>query len=287
MKGNIHYDINLPENVDNILSKDFWMLENLSRDILVNASDPMKFSASVSIYVRKGSALADINLIPTQVEAPCIVNIHRSQILQMKYVSEDFDAMFIVLSKRFTDYLFLLLKDCRVYGTACRLQVVPIAEELIPDFEKNVKILKSLSEDVNNPYAYQALVFALSSFFFHTGIKCYLPYVETYPRGNNRIPDKFFDLVQQNFRKERFLDFYAGQLEITPKHLSRTIKALTGCTAVEWIERYVILEAKVLLRSTNLNIQQISNELNFPSQSFFGKYFKKNVGMSPKEFRNT
>ena len=60
------------------------------------------------------------------------------------------------------------------------------------------------------------------------------------------------------------------------------MKNLTGFTAVEWIERYVVLEAKVMLKASNLNIQQISDELNFPSQSFFGKYFKKNVGMSPK-----
>ena len=49
----------------------------------------------------------------------------------------------------------------------------------------------------------------------------------------------------------------------------------------------MILEAKVLLKSSNLNIQQIADELNFPSQSFFGKYFKKLTGVSPKEFRNS
>ena len=58
-------------------------------------------------------------------------------------------------------------------------------------------------------------------------------------------------------------------------------------TAVSWIERLVVLEAQVMLKSSNLNIQQISDELNFKSQSFFGKYFKKFTGMSPKEFRNS
>lgn len=56
-------------------------------------------------------------------------------------------------------------------------------------------------------------------------------------------------------------------------------------SAAEWIDDYVILEAKALLRSTNLTIQQISYELNFPSQSFFGKYFKRLTGMSPKEYK--
>ena len=101
------------------------------------------------------------------------------------------------------------------------------------------------------------------------------------------MPERFLNLVQIHFKIERFLKFYAEKLDLTPKHLSRTMKNLTGFTAVEWIERYVVLEAKVMLKASNLNIQQISDELNFPSQSFFGKYFKKNVGMSPKEFRNS
>lgn len=104
---------------------------------------------------------------------------------------------------------------------------------------------------------------------------------------HNRIADRFIRLVQEHFRRERFLDFYAGKLDITPKHLSRTIKIQTGASAVDWINRYVILEAKVMLRSSNLNVQQIAEALNFPSQSFFGKYFKKATGVSPKDYRNS
>ena len=81
--------------------------------------------------------------------------------------------------------------------------------------------------------------------------------------------------------------FYAKELEITTKHLGRTIKAQTGFTASEWLDRLVVLEAKVLLKSTSMTIQQIAEELNFSSQSFFGKYFKNLVGISPKEFRNS
>ncbi|MDR1180556.1 MAG: helix-turn-helix domain-containing protein, partial [Bacteroidales bacterium] len=54
----------------------------------------------------------------------------------------------------------------------------------------------------------------------------------------------------------------------------------------DWIDNFVILEAKALLKSTNMTIQQISDELNFPSQSFFGKSFKRIVGMSPKMYRD-
>jgi AraC-like DNA-binding protein len=58
-------------------------------------------------------------------------------------------------------------------------------------------------------------------------------------------------------------------------------------SAKKWIDDYVIWETKALLKSTNMTVQQISDELNFPSQSFFGKYFKRLVGLSPLEYRKT
>jgi AraC-like DNA-binding protein len=63
------------------------------------------------------------------------------------------------------------------------------------------------------------------------------------------------------------------------------IKEASGTTANDWIDRYVVLEAKALLKSTGMTIQQISEELNFSSQSFFGKYFKRRTGMSPSEYK--
>ena len=99
------------------------------------------------------------------------------------------------------------------------------------------------------------------------------------------LTKQFLELVKENFRKERQLKFYADELCITPRYLSRVVKESSGSSAADWIERYVVLEARALLKSTNMNIQQISDSLNFPSQTFFGKYFKRRVGMSPKEYR--
>lgn len=282
----LNYDIELPDKVRNILSKDFWVLEKFDRAMIPMLSDPVKFTSNVSILVKKGRCKADINLFSYQIQGPCIVNIRSSQILQLSSISDDFDSSFIVMSRKFCDKLFLMLQDCRVYPTAVGNQLVSVPAGLLPAFEDFYRHINLIFQDAENPYVYQAMVLAISSFFLEAGYKCYLPLMADLPYGNNRILDKFMSLVQQNFKSERFLEFYADQLQITPKHLSRTIKALTGSTAVEWIERYVILEAKVLLKSTNLNIQQIADELNFHSQSFFGKYFKKKVGMSPKDFRN-
>ena len=83
----------------------------------------------------------------------------------------------------------------------------------------------------------------------------------------------------------RSIAYYAKLLCISPKHLSATIKIMSGQTASEWIDNYVIIAAKAMLRSSSKTIQQISNDLNFSNQSFFGKFFKKYVGVSPTEYR--
>jgi transcriptional regulator, araC family len=94
-------------------------------------------------------------------------------------------------------------------------------------------------------------------------------------------------LVEKNFKKYRQLNFYADKLCITAKYLSTTVKNNSGISASEWIKRYVILEAQRLLKNSSMTIQQISNELNFPSQTFFSKYFKHQIGLSPKEYRKS
>ena len=287
MDRRLKYDMELPEKVSNILETDFWVLEKCNTAMLPVLADPIKFTSNVSIFLKKGKCKADIDLISQDISAPCFINIRHSQILQLSYVSDDFDCSFIVMSKRFCDNLFLLLQDCKYYQIAIREQVVKIPTELYSSFVNLYSRIATIFNEKENPFSYQAMALGLSSFFYEMAYKCYQPLAKEFLKSTNRITTRFLALVQKHFKEERFLDFYAEKLEISPKHLSRTMKNETGFSAVEWIERYVILEAKVLLKSTNLNIQQISDELNFPSQSFFGKYFKKKVGMSPKEFRNT
>lgn len=97
----------------------------------------------------------------------------------------------------------------------------------------------------------------------------------------------FMELLQNHYKKERTIKFYASKLCITPKYLSLLIKELTGRSASNWIDECVILEAKNLLRFSGLNVQQVAYELNFANQSAFGKYFKHITGMSPTHFQNT
>jgi len=98
---------------------------------------------------------------------------------------------------------------------------------------------------------------------------------------------QFIRLVEENYRRERRVGWYAQQLNITPKHLCETVKQVSRRTPNEWIDNYVTLQLRVLLKNTTKSIKEIADELNFPNQSFMGKYFKENVGMSPTLYRRS
>lgn len=99
------------------------------------------------------------------------------------------------------------------------------------------------------------------------------------------IFQNFLDLVEKNYSSEREIGYYAEKLFITQKYLSVVVKNISGVSPTEWINRSVLLSAKALLATTDLTVQQISTELNFPNPSFFGQYFKRNIGVTPKHYR--
>lgn len=96
---------------------------------------------------------------------------------------------------------------------------------------------------------------------------------------------EFIKLVEQNFRAERRVSWYGERLCITPKYLSEIVKTVSCRTPNEWIDKYVTLELRVQLKNTSKSIKEIAEELNFPNQSFLGKYFKEHVGVSPSAYR--
>lgn len=102
---------------------------------------------------------------------------------------------------------------------------------------------------------------------------------------NEQIFEQFMSLLSQYHNSERSVQFYADKMCLTSNYLSGEVKACSGRSALEWINDYVILEAKTLLMYTTLSVQEISYRLNFPTQSSFGKYFKKQTGVGPKDFR--
>ena len=101
----------------------------------------------------------------------------------------------------------------------------------------------------------------------------------------NEIFVRLIQLIEQYYMQERSVEFYADKLCLSPKYLSALSKSICGYTVQELVFKAIIRKCISLLKNTQKNIQEISNEFGFPNASYFGTFFKKQMGMSPQQYR--
>ncbi len=272
------------------IDKDFILINNIS--IMPVFDFPFKLDVTAAMICATGTIKGSINLTPYSAEAPCLVVILPDQILQYEYVSDDFSGHIILMSKRFSDSLLLNLQErMPLFFSISSNPFMPLNSEQLDILTHYYQMLQSTVLMKDNPYRSEIVKHLTQAFFYGT-YHIFQGFLH-----NSRISGKdkkskhelllerFLNEVQMHYKQQRGIEFYAGKLCLTPKYLSKVVKETGGLSAGEWIDNYVMLEAKALLKSTNMTIQQISDELNFASQSFFGKYFKRHAGVSPKEYR--
>jgi len=97
---------------------------------------------------------------------------------------------------------------------------------------------------------------------------------------------QFKTLVSRHCERERNIPFYADLLHITPHHLSAVISRASGHSAMYWINRAVVLRAKVLLHTSGMLTYEIAERLNFANPPAFNNFFKREAGFTPKEYRD-
>ena len=166
--------------------------------------------------------------------------------------------------------------------------VLKLQTNEIETFKEYFQVIKQKLSDNHNHFRKDLIRTLMLAMFYDVGNVIYrvksfddslLPY--------EKVFTAFLQMLKENCRKERRVAWYAQQLKITPKYLSQAVKRVSGQSAVEWIESYVTMELRVLLKNSAMSIKEIANELNFPNQSFLGKYFKEHVGVTPSAYRKS
>ena len=265
---------------DIILIDDFT---NISTPIF---NYPFKLDMLFIVVCTKGAMKGMIDFKPCCLSAPFVTIILPNQILHYEYISEDFTGYCLVVSERFAPEMLPHIDKQLSMAVAIKenpySQLNPESMSAIRKFFFSIKKIMTMTD---NPYRLE-MVKHLTMMFFYIAYPYFQKHIGTTAQTRQSLlAEQFTKLVREHFRNERETAFYANKLNLTPKYLSQTIKSITGKSTSGWIENFVMLEAKALLKSTNMTVQQISNELNFPSQSFFGKYFKRQTGMSPRMYR--
>ena len=270
--------------VENAIDNDIILLD---KPFISSAFQyPFKVDVTAIIICIKGTTEGIINLKPYTTNEACFITVLPGQILEYKSVSEDFSGLFIIMSSKFTDSLITNVADRLPLLLAVRDNpVINLDEEALEGMIKYFNLLKKVIRVKEHPYRLETVRYLTLAVFYGGGV--FFHNVSDNKKMTHRetIVDKFLRLVQIHYKDERGLEFYANKLCITTGYLSKVIKETSRKPANDWIDEHITLEAKALLKSTDMTIDQISEELNFPSQSFFGKYFKRITGMSPSEYK--
>jgi AraC-like DNA-binding protein len=247
---------------------------------------PFKVDVTAIIICIKGTTEGSINLKPYTTDGSCFITVLPGQIMEYKSISEDFEGLFIIMSSKFTESLVPNVANRLPLSLSVRDNpVIPLDKYTLEGLIHYFELIKRVIRVKEHPYRIETVRYLTLSFFYGTGVFLHNVADKKKMTHQETVVEKFLHLVQTHFKEQRGLEFYADKLCITSQDLSKTVKQTSGKPANDWIDEHVTLEAKALLKSTNLTIDQISEALNFPSQSFFGKYFKRVTGMSPREYK--
>lgn len=247
-----------------------------------------KTDVTTTIIYEKGWVRVSIDMKEYTVKAPSVVNFLPDTIYNVMECSEDLEYKIVIFSKNFTDNLFLNLDRMHPLRTAVQNNPVNEGAEHVYVYNKYLSMLIDLTKRSDSPYKLEAAKhLTLATFYSFSLTRHSVPdSKEEHVGRKDELYSDFVALVRRHYRSCRDVAFYADKLCVTVKYLSQVVKEKAGRPALEFIEQYVITECKALLLSTTMSIQQIADELHFPSQSVFGKYFKRVTGMSPREYRN-
>lgn len=237
---------------------------------------------------KKGKAQYSIDTRQQVVKPGDLMFVSERHVIDNYEASPDFECLCIMLT---TEYYHGFVQDVKNVSSLLLFSmnnpVVPLTNKEIQVFTNYFETIREKMADTNHHYRSPLIKALLLAMFYDMSNVIYR--VER--QGNRKhtraeaIFAHFIRLLEDNFRTQHRVSWYAEQLCITPKYLSEIVKKISLRTPNEWIDSYVILEARVLLKNTTKSIKEITDELNFPNQSFLGKYFKEHVGVSPSEYR--
>ncbi|MBQ4548872.1 MAG: AraC family transcriptional regulator [Bacteroidales bacterium] len=274
---------------DHRIGDDILLIDNshTMRAELSSDNEPFRIDMTMAIIYEQGSADLKINMRDYHIEAPAVLLVLNDQIYQSAGHSEDLRSKVILMSRSFSDSLFANSGEILPLKSSIMKNPVMKIENEENVFGQFFQLLQNIAASPRQEFKIEsARHLTLSMFYGYSHLKHEVNEVKSTNSRQEEIFTKFTELLERHHKKEREIAFYADKMCMTSKHLSQVIKDYTGKTALGIIEEYVISEAKSMLLSTTMSIQQISDELKFPSQSVFGKYFKRVAGISPSEYRN-
>jgi AraC-like DNA-binding protein len=272
---------------DKLIGPDFFITDE--KQLLSLSEYPYRSEGYIIGICTRGTAQVEVNLQVYEARPGAMLLATPFHVLRIYNSSPDFLCRFVVFSKTFltesnVNSHFL---ESFSYFKSASLPVIYADFEDVKILLDIYVILQQKLDRQGHPYRMEIsrsmlimLLYEVASIYENQHVM-----VKSKLNRKQELNVLFQELVFHQYKEHRNVQYYADRLFVSPKHLTETIKDVTGRTAGEWIDDAVVLEAKVLLRNQDISIANIAYAIHFPDQSSFGKYFKKQTGLSPSEYR--
>ena len=285
------------ENIPVYSLHNFSSVERVSQQFQVEVFDanrhfsvkyPHRHDFFEVLYLSKGSGFHIIDGNKYDIKPPCVFFMSPGQAHKIEF-SSDIEGYIFIFTSEF--YLINQTNQNRLiefpFFFSIRQENRPLILELMEDILFLETLFKKGIAEIAKGENYSVeLLRSLLDLILTSCAVLYKSDENKLTKGKGHIVVKrFFQLVEDHYHKNLQVNEYAGILAITPNHLTQTVNQLTGKTSSQIIKSKQVLEIKRLLVHTNLSVTEIAGRLNFQDQSYFSKFFKRETGVSPLQYR--
>lgn len=307
VQGNFEVNIKtlrerFPQSSQIGIGDDFCLLDINHDDRLEDFGYPCRLDGNMMLFCIKGSVNLSVNLNEYVIgDGELIIGSAGDIIKLTKPIIDDtanWHFVTLAMSHRFATELRMDFKRILDEGPlpfeTPKIKLDDRTQEIIGD---HLKLITKVASDKG--VLYRDSVRSLTSSMVSILAECWFAEIRKIKatrrissvdsRSNHKrlVFEQFHKLVSEYYSQERLVLFYADKLCLSPKYLSKLVKEVSGKSAPEWIDSYVLLEAKNLLKYSDMPIKEVVYRLNFPNQTVFYKYFKKHTGMTPTDYRKS
>lgn len=247
----------------------------------------MKVDVDTIIFCRKGTAIIEIDLIPYEIVANTQLIIIAGSIVHNISNSDDFRISYIIFKHEVYDEATAQLEPSFTFFLK-EYPCVQLGEKRINKMNYLVEAMEDFYNEKTNCFRVKIFKNNIQSFLLDVYDKTRTLFKIDKSEEVGRKEElfiRFIHLIHNFCPKEREVGFYADKLHITSRYLSSITQNVADKSAKYIIDKHAIQRIKIMLKYSNMSIQDISYELNFPDQSFFARYFKKHTGMTPLEYK--
>lgn len=252
-------------------------------------SKPVKCNNLVLVLCKAGEIDVEINYVTYTLKANGFLSIHPYDIVVFKGGSSDFRSQVLVLPVMMFTPVIAEVKMSQ-YDYVKKNPLIYFKEEYLDIIKTTIELIGKASQLLDKERFEQVVIKQVSSLFyiqqqFYTSSSDYDVRIHEYVSRKKELFRLFIKTLVESHSVSREVLFYANELGVSSGYLNEVCNEISHHTAKEIIDSAVSARLKYELSYSSKSIQELADEYNFPSQSYFSRYYKRITGMTPSEFR--